>query len=112
MSLHEPGMTRGAVAKMLAAMPTTRRIETHTGTTNAAGRIVVTYAEAYPAVPVVQPPAPALANQVWTTVASTTTGFTLQLNQRNTVTLLSTEVLLGATVPIAGVAATVLVVAQ
>jgi len=96
----------------LATLPLARRIETYSGTTDANGRITVTYGTAYPAVPVVQPPAPAAANQVWTTVSSTTTGFTLQLNQRNTVTLLSIEVLLGATVPVAGTAAQVLVVAQ
>lgn len=96
----------------LATLPVARRIETYAGVTNASGQIVVTYGTAYPVTPVVQPPAPALANQVWTTVSSTTTGFTLQLNQRNTVTLLSTEVLLGATVPVAGAAVTVLVVAQ
>lgn len=96
----------------LATLPVARRIETYSGTTNASGQITVTYGTAYPAVPAVQPPAPAAANQVWTTVSSTTTGFTLQLNQRNTVTLLSIEVLLGATVPVNGAAATVLVVAQ
>ena len=96
----------------LATLPVARRIETYSGTTDANGRITVTYGTAYPAVPVVQPPAPAAANQVWTTVASTTTGFTLQLNQRNTVTLLSVEVLLGATVPVAGTTAQVLVVLQ
>lgn len=96
----------------LATLPAAKRIETYSGTTDASGRITVTYGTAYPAVPVVQPPAPAAANQVWTTVASTTTGFTLQLNQRNTVTLLSVEVLLGATVPVTGTTATVLVVAQ
>lgn len=90
----------------------TRRIETYTRTTNAAGQVVVTYPTAYPVVPVVQLPAPALPNQVWTTVSSTTTGFTMQLNQRNTVTLLAVEVLLGATVPVNGTTATFLVVAQ
>ena len=96
----------------LATLPVARRIETYSGTTNASGQITVTYPTAYPVAPVVQPPAPALANQVWTTVASTTTGFTMQLNQRNTVTLLAVEVLLGATVPVNGTAATFLVVAQ
>lgn len=96
----------------LATLPVAKRIETYAGTTNASGQIVVTYPTAFPTVPVVQPPAPALASQVWTTVSSTTTGFTLQLNQRNTVTLLSIEVLLGATVPVSGTTATILVVAQ
>lgn len=96
----------------LATLPTAKRIEVYTGTTNASGQITVTYSTAFPATPVIQPPAPALANQVWTTVSSSTTGFTLQLNQRNTVTLLSAEVLLGATVPVSGASATILVVAQ
>jgi len=96
----------------LGTFPAARRIEAYAGTTNAQGQISVTYPTAFAAVPLVQPPAPAAANQVWTTVSSTTTGFTLQLNQRNTVTLLSIEVLLGATVPVVGTAATVLVVAQ
>lgn len=96
----------------LATLPVSRRIETYTGTTNAQGQITVVYPTAFPSVPVVQPPAPALASQVWTTVSSTTTGFTLQLNQRNAVTLLAVEVLLGATVPVNGAAATFLVVAQ
>lgn len=96
----------------LATLPVARRIETYSGTTNASGQITVTYGTAYPTAPIVQPPAPAAANQVWTMVSSTTTGFTLQLNQRNTVTLLSIEVLLGATVPVAGTTAKILVVAE
>lgn len=96
----------------LGTLPVAKRIETYAGTTNAAGQITVTYQTPFSAAPVVQPPAPALANQVWTTISSTTTGFTLQLNQRNAVTLLSIEVLLGATVPVVGAAATFLVVAQ
>lgn len=96
----------------LATLPVARRIETYAGTTNASGQIVVTYASSFASVPVVQPPAPGLASQVWTTISSTTTGFTLQLNQRNVVTLLGLEVLLGATVPVSGAAATVLVVSQ
>lgn len=87
-----------------------KRIETYTGTTNASGQIIVTYPTAFSAVPNVQPPPPALASQVWTMVASTTTGFTLQLNQRNTVTLLNIEVLLGATVPVANSAAQIVVI--
>lgn len=96
----------------LATLPTAKRIEVYTGTTNAAGQITVTYSTPFTSVPVVQPPAPTLPSQVWTTISSTTTGFTLQLNQRNTVPLLGMEVLLGATVPVNGAAATVLVVSQ
>lgn len=96
----------------LATLPTAKRIEVYTGTTNAAGQITVTYSTPFTSAPVVQPPAPVLPSQVWTTISSTTTGFTLQLNQRNTVNLLSVEVLLGATVPVNGASATVLVVSQ
>lgn len=96
----------------LAALPVARRIETYNGTTNASGQITVTYPTAYPSTPSVQPPAPAQSNQVWTTVISTASGFTLQLNQRNTVNLLAVEVMLAATVPVNGVSATILVVSQ
>jgi len=96
----------------LATLPVAKRIETYTGTTNAAGQVVVTYGTAYPAVPNVQPGPPALANQIWTVVSNTAAGFTLQLNQRNVVTLLGIEVLLGATVPVNGAPAQVLVVGQ
>lgn len=95
----------------LATLPTARRIETYTGTTNAQGQVIVVYPTAFAAAPVVQPPAPATANQVWTTVSSTATGFTLQLNQRNSINLLNADVLLGATVPVAGTVAQFLVVA-
>lgn len=87
-----------------------KRLETYTGTTSATGQIVVVYPAAFSQVPNVQPPPPALPSQVWTLVSSTPTGFTLQLNQRNTVTLLSVEVLLGATVPVVGSAAQVVVI--
>lgn len=96
----------------LATLPVAKRIETYSGTTNTQGQISVTYSTPFATVPVVQPPAPALANQVWTTVSSTVNGFTLQLSQRNAVTLLGLEVLLGATVPVSGTTAGILVVAQ
>ena len=93
-------------------IPNQKRIETYAGTTSATGQIVVVYTTPFTSIPSVQPPPPSAANQVWTLVASTVNGFTLQLNQRNTVTLLSVEVLLGATVPVVGVTAQVLVVSQ
>jgi|GEM_PF-909315 len=96
----------------LATLPVSRRIETATGTTNAAGQVVVTYSTAYALPPSVQTPPPAAANQVWTLVSSTATGFTAQLSQRNTVQLLGAELLLGATVPVPNVPAVFLVVAQ
>lgn len=87
-----------------------KRIETYTGTTNASGQIIVTYPTAFGAVPNVQTPPPASANQVWSLSSSTTTGFTAVLNQRNVVTLLGLEVLLGAVVPVANSAAQIVVI--
>lgn len=96
----------------LGTLPIARRIETYTGTTNAVGQVVVTYNTAYALPPSVQTPPPASANQVWTLVSSTATGFTAQLSQRNTVQLLGAEVLLGATVAVPNVSAIFLVVSQ
>lgn len=93
-------------------IPTQKRVETYTGITAANGQLTIAYTTPFAAVPNVQPPPPATANQVWTLISSTINGFTIQLNQRNVVTLLSAEVLLGATVPVAGVSTQVLVVAQ
>jgi len=87
-----------------------KRIETYTGTTSASGQIIVTYPTAFGAVPNVQTPPPALANQVWTLTSSTATGFTAALSQRNVTTLLGLEVLLGATVPVANSAAQIVVI--
>ncbi len=94
----------------LATLPIAKRIETYTGTTNASGQIIVTYPAAFSQAPNVQTPPPALANQVWTLTASTTSGFTAVLNQRNVVTLLGLEVLLGAVVPVSGSAAQIVVI--
>lgn len=87
-----------------------KRIETYTGTTNATGQVIVTYPTAFSAIPNVQPPPPILPNQVWTITSSTTTGFTAVLSQRNTITLLSVEVLLGAVVPVSGSAVQIVVI--
>lgn len=94
----------------VATLPIAKRLETYTGTTNASGQIIVTYPVAFAAIPNVQTPPPALASQVWTLTASTTTGFTAVLNQRNVVTLLGLEVLLGAVVPVSGSAAQIVVI--
>lgn len=87
-----------------------KRIETYTGTTNASGQMIVTYPTAFSAVPNVQTPPPASANQVWSLSSSSATGFTAVLNQRNVVTLLGLEVLLGAVVPVANSAAQIVVI--
>ena len=96
----------------LATLPVQRRIETFTGTTNAQGQITVTYSSPYPTVPVVQTPVVSQPNQVWWVTNSTVSGFTMTLSERRTVSLLGAEVLLGAVVPVPGVTAKVLVVAD
>lgn len=96
----------------LGTLPAARRIETYSATTDATGSVTVTYPSAYSAVPNVQPGPPTAANQVWTVVASSTTGFTLRLQQRASVNLAGLEVLLAATQPVVGAQAQVMVVAQ
>lgn len=87
-----------------------KRIETYTGTTNASGQLTVVYPSAFSAVPNVQTPPPVSANQVWTLAANSANGFTAVLSQRNVVTLLGLEVLLGAVVPVANSAAQIVVI--
>lgn len=91
---------------------TVKRIDTYSGKTDANGLYTVTYPTPFPVIPSVQPEPPAMANQVWVKVSSTTTGFSLRLLQRNVVALLGIEVLLGATVNVNGGDARVVVIAQ
>lgn len=89
-----------------------KRIDTYIGKTDANGLYTVTYATPFTAIPSIQPEPPAMANQVWVKVNSTTTGFSIRLLQRNTTTILGLEVLLGATVNVANTDARVVVIAQ
>lgn len=89
---------------------TPRRIETYTGTTNASGNYTVTYSTAFANVPDIQPQMQAgNFNQFIRITSSTTTGFTVQVAQRNSVTLLGIEVLLASTVVVNGASVGVLV---
>lgn len=110
--LNKPTLFSGAYADLTGkpTIPTVKRIETYTGTTNASGQMTVAYPLAFAQVPNVQTPPPALPNQVWTLTASTVNGFTAVLSQRNVVTLLGLEVLLGAVVPVASSAAQIVVI--
>lgn len=99
-----------AADKLNLTIPGSKRIETYTGVTDANGLYTVTYPTPFAAVPSVQPEPPLAANQVWVKVTSTVTGFSLRLLQRNVVTLLAVEVLLGATVNVSGGAARVTVI--
>lgn len=87
-------------------IPTVRRLETFNGTTDASGNFTVTYSTPYPAVPDVQPQLTAgTASQVVRITSNTVNGFTVNVTNRASVTLLAIEVLLAA--PFTGVVAAV-----
>lgn len=93
--------------------PTLRKVETFTGVTNASGNFTVTYSVPYTNVPDVQPQlAAGTPSQVARITSSTTTGFTVQVTNRASVTLLAVEVLLAATTPVVGAAINVLVTSR
>lgn len=108
------GITDAATASALATKADSsavKRTDTYTGKTDANGLFTVAYPTPFSVVPSVQPEPPAMANQVWVKVSSTTTGFSLRLVQRNVVNLLNIEVLLGATVNVNAGDARVVVIA-
>lgn len=93
--------------------PTIRRVETFSGVTNASGNLTFTYSTPYSSVPDVQPQLTAgTPSQVVRITSSTTTGFTVQVTNRASVTLLAVEVLLAATTPVVGAAVNILVTAR
>lgn len=91
-----------------AALTGLRKVETFLGTTDASGNFTITFANAYSSPPDVQPQIiGGNFNQSVRVVSVTNTGCVIQAAQRNTVTLLSTEVLLGATVNLSGASVSV-----
>lgn len=91
----------------------TKRIETYSGITDASGNYTVTYTTAFSVVPDVQPQLQAgTASQVVRITSSTTTGFTVNVTNRASVTLLSVEVLLAATTPVSGASVSILVTSR
>jgi len=88
----------------------TKRIEAYTGTTDANGLYTVTYATPFATTPNVQPEPPTVANYTWVKVSSTTTGFSLRLIQRASLTVLGLELLAATFTNVPAVAARVLVV--
>lgn len=88
-----------------------KRIDSYSGTTDATGLLTITYTSAFPVTPAVHVEAPSSSNQVWVKVASTTTGCSFRLVQRNAVTLLSLEVLLAGTVNVVGAAGRITIIA-
>lgn len=85
-----------------------RKVETFLGTSDANGNITITFANTYSTPPDVQPQIiGGTFNQSVRVVSVSTTGCVVQAAQRNVVTLLSVEVLLGATVNLAGASVTI-----
>lgn len=92
---------------------TAKRIETYTGTTDASGNYTVTYSTPFSVTPDVQPQLQAGTTQQMVRItSSTTTGFTVNATNRATVTLLSVDVLLGNTTPLASASVGVLVTSR
>lgn len=79
-----------------------KRQETYSGTTNASGVYTTTFGTAYSAAPNIQANIIGGTPNQFITMTVTTTGFTCTVYQRNTVNLLSTELLLGTTVLVNG----------
>lgn len=85
-----------------------RKVETFLGTSDASGNVTITFANTYATPPDVQPQIiGGTFNQSVRVVSVSNTGCVVQAAQRNVVTLLSIEVLLGATVNLAGASVTV-----
>lgn len=94
-------------------IPTVRRVETFLGTTNGSGNYTVVYGTAFPTTPDVQPALQAgTVSQTVRITASSTTGFTVQVTQRNSVNILGSDVLLATTSVVSGASVSVLVTAR
>jgi len=94
-------------------IPTVRRLETFNGSTDASGNFTATYSTPYTSVPDVQPQLTAgTPSQVVRITSNTVNGFTVNVTNRASVTLLAIEVLLAATTPVSGAAISVLVTAR
>lgn len=90
-----------------------RRQEPFLGTTDGSGNYTVTYGTAYPATPDVQPQLQAgTPSQVVRITASSTTGFTVNVTNRASVTILGIDVLLATTTAVSGASVSVLVTAR
>lgn len=90
-----------------------RRVETFLGTSDASGNITITFANTYATPPDIQPQIiGGTFNQSVRVVSVSTTGCVVQAAQRNVVTLLGLEVLLGATVALAGASVSIQVTSR
>lgn len=93
--------------------PTIPNIKTYLGTTDGSGNYSVTYSPSYIAIPDVQPQLQnGTPTQVVRLTVSTTAGFTVQVTNRASTTLLGIEVLLATTTPVSGASVSVLVTSR
>jgi hypothetical protein len=98
---------------LTAATQGLRKVETFLGVTDASGNYTITFANTYTTPPDVQPQLiGGTFNQMVRVVSVSNTGCVVQAAQRNLVTLLAVEVLLGATVNLVGASITVQVTAR
>lgn len=112
-TLANSGVTAGTYGRVTVnakgLVTAGKRQETYSGTTNASGVYSVTFGTPYSVAPNIQANiVGGTANQIITMTVSTT-GFTCTVVQRNSVTLLTIEVLLAATVPVNGGSVDVLI---
>jgi len=85
-----------------------RKVETFLGTSDANGNVTITFANTYSTPPDIQPQIiGGTFNQSVRVVSVSNTGCVVQAAQRNLVTLLAVEVLLGATVNLVGASVTI-----
>lgn len=90
-----------------------RRVETFISTSDATGSVTITFNNTYTTPPDIQPQIiGGTFNQFIRVVSVNNTQAVVQVAQRNTVTLLSVEVLLGATVPVSGASISIQVTAR
>lgn len=95
------------------SIPTVRRMETFLGVTDTSGNYSVVYSTAYPATPHISPVlVSATPTQVVRITSSTATGFTVNVTNRASVTLLSIDILLSATTPMVGAPVSVAVLSR
>lgn len=94
----------------LTNKPTIKRQETYLGNTNASGNYTVVYPTPYATTPDVQPQLQnGTPSQVVRITATSTTGFTVQVTNRASATVLGIELLLAATTVVASSPVSVLV---
>lgn len=93
----------------ITGKPTFKKQETFSVTTITGGSFTGAFGVAYAVAPNIQANIVGGTPNQFITMSVTTTGFTVSVFQRNTVNLLSTELLLGTTVPVVGAKVDVLI---